>query len=196
MFQLLMCLIISCDNTKTLDVESYLKYIVNENNGLVKQSKTNNLTMILEYKPIDYLALLEIDKFSLSMNQNTFDSLKGNYNNQLFFVLKLQADGENDFLKANSNNQEDFFKRIEYYNTSFINDVILIQGQDTISCVSANLERNFGISPQTNIGLIFENKTIRNEDFCIQIYDKVFGSSKTNFCFEKNSLTNIPNIIF
>ncbi len=191
-----MCLIISCDNTKTLDVESYLKYIVNENNGLVKQSKTNNLTMILEYKPIDYLALLEIDKFSLSMNQNTFDSLKGNYNNQLFFVLKLQADGENDFLKANSNNQEDFFKRVEYYNTSFINDVILIQGQDTISCVSANLERNFGISPQTNIGLIFENKTIRNEDFCIQIYDKEFGSSKTNFCFDKNSLTNIPNIIF
>lgn len=187
----------ACKLTETkVSPDEYITYISNPKNGLVRESKIGEISFTVEYKPELYMALLEVEKFGLTKDKHTIDSLKYNYNNQHFFVLKIAVEGNNDFLQAGLSNQEEYFKRVEYYNTQFLNDVLLISGSDTIACLSANIERNFGISPQTNISLLFENNSNNStsKNLCILIDDKILGTSKNNFCFDKNSINNIPQL--
>lgn len=192
-----MALIGACKTSVSLYPDEYLDYLINPDNGLIKENKMNDVQMSIEYKPASYLALVEVDKFSLTKNQNTLDSLTKNYTDQYFFILKIAVKGNNDFLKAGISNQEEFYKRIEYYQTQFINDIYLTDGNDTITCLSANMERNYGIAPQTNFSLLFENvkhKKVFENDLCIIINDQILGTSKNIFCFQKKALNNIPTL--
>lgn len=187
----------ACKSSVSLYPDEYLAYLINPDNGLIKENKMNDVQMSVEYKPASYLALVEADKFSLIKNQSTIDSLTKNYTDQYFFILKIAVTDNNDFLKAGITNQEEFYKRIEYYQTQFINDIYLTDGNDTITCLSANMERNYGIAPQTNFSLLFENtkhKASFENDLCIIINDQILGTSKNIFCFQKKALNNIPTL--
>ncbi len=191
------CAIGACKlSEKSVSPDEYIKYISNPQNGLIKESKIGEIIFIVEYKPDLYMALLEAEKFGINQDKKTIDSLKNNYQNQHFFVLKIAVKGNNDFLQTGLSNQDEYFKRVEYYNTQFLNDVWLITENDTIACLSANIERNFGISPQTNIGLLFENNINKatSNNLCILIDDKILGTSKNNFCFDRISINNIPQL--
>lgn len=78
------------------------------------------------------------------------------YNKLLCYEFRISSNKHNDILK--SFNENELTEKLNYLNNQILDDFKLIKDKDTISCVMAHFERNFGVAPYLSIQIAFENR--------------------------------------
>ena len=181
---------------KGVDVNSYGSYVNNPENGLIQTINCGNITYTSEYKPSDYLAISEIKKHNQDVTEINFKKALEEQGNTETFYLKIKSSGQADFLKDGLKNKEDYYLRLNYYNSEINEDITLIKGTDTLSCLYTYFQRNYGLGNESTLIIGFEDKkgSTTAEDLKLTINERSLGCGYLNFSIKKEDLIKIPQI--
>jgi hypothetical protein len=179
-----------------VDINSYGSYINNSANGLIQTSICGDITFTSEFKPAEYLAISEIKKHNLEVNDVNYNkALEEKVNTKTFF-LKIKSKLQSDFLKDGLKNKDDYYLRLNYYNSEINADISLIQGTDTINCLYSYFQRNFNIGSESTIIIGFEDKHSNktNEDLRLIVNERALGCGMLDFRIKNEDILKIPQV--
>lgn len=185
--------ITACNKKENLSADEYLEFVQNDKNGLTADKLVDDFEFSVLYKPVEYVVALECRNKNISVDsiQNRIKKLKGHQ----YYTLRIRSLKDDEFIKTGLSSENEYYSRLEYMVSFAQMDMKLVEGKDTLPCVSYHFERNYGVSPVTNIVMAFEeiDTTFKNDK--IFIYDdKILGVGKVALKFEAKDLKNIPTL--
>lgn len=196
-FPLLLLLLFLGACKKSLPPAQYVQWVNGEKNGLLIKQATDAYEVTLQYRPAEYMALMETRD---RVTEKGFASVLSNYSNAAYFALKIKKlNGIGDPLQSQEKGKAEYYSRLRYFSEEIKNDVYLLSEGDTLKCQLSHLERTYKLTPYTNMLLAFdlEEKPKEKNKKLVFIYDdKALGLGKQTFEIEKSALEQIPNIKF
>lgn len=186
----------ACTNGKVTP-EEYILWTADPSNGLIQETNIGEFKFIVEYQPSEKFALRELLEDPDKIDVTRFDSIKREYEGSVYFLVKIgSADGSNDdFMKKGITSEREYFDRMQYFNSEVSNDIILVNGSDTLNCLMHHFERSYSLTSFNTLLLAFEN-TNKVNDLTLIINDQVLGVGKLKFFIAQQTLTRIPHIQF
>lgn len=186
-------LLFSCNK---LNPTQYFEYINDPKNGLVNEKTFGSKTYRCEFKPTEFTLLNEKSKSFNGESQNKkTEELYSEANQFYTFFIRLSSTKSNDFLKDDLQNKDDYYSRLNYYNSEIQNDIILIQGKDTMPANYTYFERNFGVSNQSTLIVGFLKKDLQNKaDLNLLIEERSFGLGLIAFNITNENISKIPKV--
>lgn len=211
---ILICILLSCvpenasangkaENVDTkeftnvpVSVNDYLTYVQNPVNGLCISKEIGEITYTLQYKPLEYLVILEKQKDSIGRKEleNRMSELK----DMQYYTLKIEAKNhQRELLKYKLSSDEQYYERIRYFSFDMQRDLSLKENKDSIPCSLFHFERTYGIVPYASFVLGFLNPfpTDNNGSIYFTFYDQVFDGGKINFKLLKSDIQRVPKLI-
>lgn len=186
------------EKKKLLRPRDYLSWMENPNNGMIVSHRISDMSFSVFYKPLDYVALKELDKTDVDLPELTKkrEELEG----LQYFTLRIASEESKDLLRAHETSSEDYNLRIQYFSFHMQNDIRLVDGRDTIPCVLNHFERTYGLAPYRDFVLAFdqsENSGQQNEisDKTIIYEDRIFGKGTVKLKVKAQDIKHIPQII-
>lgn len=174
----------------------FLAWVENHENEFILNKEFDGLVYSAFYKPPKYIAYKEC------ISHNCIDSLKlkkriNGLSNQYNFGFRIKSKDGNHILNTRSQNQNEYFQRLEYFLTAAKKDfkLLLLSSKDTLDCSIYHFERNYGAAPFIDISLAFQNPLGTNiEDITLQFEDQIFENGSIKFNYEKDNIQNLPQI--
>ena len=180
----------------------YIQWIENPENGLTSSNTIENYTYTAFYKPLNYVVLKDLD--SISVNADNFKKQIADYNGLQYYTLTIEREdgGTEELLRYDLITTEDYFARIEYYSFKVQNDVVLLEGEDTLVCRMSHFERAYGLQSKAKIILGFDKRKEdvskiaeqTNLDKTLVFYDRIFGAGIVKLRIDKSVLNSIPKL--
>ncbi len=187
-------LFISCATPEATQ-EELVKYVEDEGNGLKIKEEVGEFVFTLQYKPIEYMAINELgnkngDTTGLAGTKEALSEMEQ-------FNLTIESkDGKTEMLKNQIQNDEDYFRRIEYFSMAAEKDIKMISGKDTLPCVLYHFERSYDITPYSKMVIGFKKNAKENiEDRVISFNESILGIGTINFRVKNKDIKNIPQLI-
>lgn len=97
-------------------------------------------------------------------------------------------------MKLDLSDPAEYQNRIQYFSFEAENDIVCIQGSDTIPSQFVHLERTFGVSPKITLLCSFQSEPTKNKKKTIILKDRIFSKETITWVFDNNALASIPNI--
>lgn len=193
---LILIVIFSCSNvTKVNSTEEYCIWLRDPENGLYNERKIGNLLISAQYHTKVYMAILQANKDDIIPILETIDSLSKNYNTSINFQFKISdVNLKDDFIKSGSVNEEDYQAKLDYLTSKIQEDFYLVSGTDTLECIEAFHERNYGISPIYSFMLSFNAppKNTDPNDLVLVYNDNLENLGTIMIRFKKEFFINEP----
>lgn len=170
----------------------YKNWIESELNGLRKNKTIGKISYELQYETPEYKILMikgpvQIGKCDIAEETKPYSGL------HCFNFTITTFNGVNP-VKFDLKSQEEFYARQEYLNSNIQNDFFLLnENKDTVKCVFAHSEREFGIAPHLKIDLAFE-KQEQSENFKFCYNDRMFNNGMIKFSFDSKLLNDLPEL--
>lgn len=177
---------------RTLSPQEYALYIENPDNGLCVKKQIDKFEFTLQYKPVEYIALIETK--DVHITTATLNQKKEELGKMQYFTLKVKANNADEFLKSGIATEEEYFQRLEYFMSMAQDDISLIDGKDTLACALYHYERNYGIAPVNNIVLAFPSSIQTNTTKTFVYDDKVLGTGKLQIEINSTHINKIPQL--
>lgn len=184
----------------------YMKWMNDEDNGLIKSKHINGLVFTVKYLPADYMTYQELK--SSTPNAASKDSLLKQYQNSLFFLLIIHPDDE---IKANAGKDvmylgvkdpKEYQDRVMQMNFE-MKEYVSIELNDSSSYtpVLTNMENTYGLSNGRSILCVFSPyKSIQefNNSNTIDLIwdDEIFQSGRNHFVFDSKDFLSLPRLKF
>lgn len=200
----LLLVILSCGNKTITTNEEYLKWMNDEDNGLVMTKEAGGITIKVKYLPSNYLAYQDLSGQTIIKKEES-DSIIKSYDKSLTFLITIGVDGEvkkGDVMYQGVQNYEEYKKRLYAMNFDIENNVTIKIGEKKYRPVLSNLENGYGLTESRNITLVFVPETKEDQLFYLgeeiqfTYDDELFDSGINHFTFDRKKLNNIPQFIF
>lgn len=195
--------VLSSCKQKELDPEAYVAWVENPANGLNTTKEAGDFKFSLQYKPLSYVALLNLEKENTGKQQllKTMEEMK----DLQYFTLRINSKtGESEMLQTNLETTDEYFYRVEYFSFHLKKDLYLLDGNDSLPCVIAHFERSYGISPNNSFILAFplseKEKALKIKgekditDKVLVYNDQYLQTGQVKLKIEKNSFNHIPEL--
>jgi hypothetical protein len=181
---------ISCTHPKVSEAE--LKaFVLNPENGLVKESLNNNLKGVCYLRPNDLIIAQKAYGLSFTMNQ--LDSMRLSHQHLLFFTLQLSKDGR-EIETYFASNPEAYNDVLHYLSSEMRTDLRLTTKYDTLSPVEFLYSPGFGAAQATSLMVVFELKEKPDNDLSMHWYDSYFKSGQHTYTYLLSDFNNIPEL--
>lgn len=193
--------IASCSNSIT-DINSYLKYLSDKENGLVIEKATGGILMRVKYLPTDYLVFNDL-KNKENNTPTLKDSIKQSYQNSITFMLTIGPDRNESFdiTKVGVKDYEEFAQRIEEMNFNMAQYVTLKINEKEYAPALTQMESVNGLEQDRNILFVFnaldeQGKEILKSDAQLIYNDELFYTGINKFKFKMDKINNVPEFKF
>ena len=186
-------LVTSCSKQE-LSPMDYVKWVDDSDNGLKKSKIYKGITISAQYRPVEYQVAIEEKSHALSAEK--LDSRSKQIEGMQYYLLRFALeDRSKDIMRFALSSEAEYYQRLNYCSFGMQNDIYLVQGTDTLSCKLFNAVRSYGLSPNADYLLAFEEKdaSAKTERQLI-VNDAVFGLGPVKFKFTEDDLNNIPHI--
>ncbi len=191
----LMLLLTSCTRPDELSPTEYARFIEDKSNNLRKEVKVQGLKYIVQYKPIEFVALKEMNSLlDTSIYKNRISELSGT----VWFNIYIQSEeSNNNPLKDNVSGLNEYNNRLEYFLKRAASNFNLYYGeQGSMNTVAYHFENNYGLTPMDVIVVGFKIPDSRpNDDIILEYNDMLFDNGPIKVKFTKKQLSEIPEII-
>ncbi len=178
-----------------------MRFMANEDNGLVKHKTTDGIRIRVKYLPIDYLVYNNIKNEEPALDKKGVDSVKKSYKNSLTFVLTLgPEEGKHfDITRVGVSNYEEFAQRIEEMSFHMHEYISLTINDLKYKPQLAQLESINTVEPSKNIIVVFDalddnEESILTDDFTFTYIDELFYTGINNFKFNKSDVLALPTL--
>jgi len=188
----MLCLIFLGGCNKSLGPVEFSRHI-NNIPELKSQVKNNQFVLEAEFKPSEYMALLEFSPDNITSKK--FDEIVKQYENSTHFTVKFFAsDKASEMLRHNLQGDESYYDRIHYLSTDISSDFSLIQGEDTTPCSLHIYERAYSIRPFQQVVLVFETEVGDSEDFELIYNGRLSNYDMLRFPYSHKVIQKIPKL--
>ncbi len=191
----------ACNTTpKKLSAGEYVQWIENPKNQLKKAKEIGEYAYTVFYKPAEYISLREAVNKGEQENIQAISKRAEEIKNFYQFNFDItSADGTTSVLRQNIASEAEFGARINYFVSHAQQDFKLVQGADTIPCISYHFERTYNITPKNTILLGFEKpkkeaKDNSQESIQLIFTNRLFNSGDIKFQFSEKTLNTIPRL--
>lgn len=185
------------------NVEVYLRWLNNPQNGLVRSKTVNGFSLTVKYLPPDYLACRELadgKEYSAAYK----DSIRSIYNQGMSFLLRIAPDEEShssDIMFWNARNYQEYKERFLNLNFTISEYIALKTDRGKYNPVLSNLENVYGLTPGRNLQFVFVDEQhpngLKEAAFFDFIFtDEIFDTGINHFVFSREDINNIPKLIF
>lgn len=182
--------------TQSLNINEYISWCENPENGLINSKQIGNFNYSAFYKPLNYLALKEIN-YTEPFVKSKFESAFKEYGNMQYVSFRItDTKGNQELLKSSIRNESEYYARLEYLSFKMQQDFKLIDGKDTLPCTLYHFERVYGLAPYATFVLGFPESKNKDSDKQIVYEDNLFNSGIIYLTFNKDVLSNLPKLKF
>lgn len=184
----------SC-NRHSLNQPDYVRYVQDDRNHLKKVVKVQDMEFDIQYKPYDYIMLLE------SRNNPAYDKakrLKQLEGTAWFNITFRKTNTEMSALKEGAASLDEYDQRLNYFLNYAAKDIRLVYGGDTLKPASYLFENNYNVGPEETmvVGFIFPGKDPKPvKDMQISYYDRLFHNGIIKASFSAETIKDIPNLL-
>ena len=185
------CVVIILASCNGVGVKEYMQFVENPESGLKKVCTNDSYVFELQYKPTEYIAILEnrdkelADKV-VSKRTNELDGME-------YFNLKLGTNNGLNFLKNNVSSDIEVQQRINYFKSRAQSEIFMLNGNDTTHCDLYHFEQYYGSAPYEMIVIGFK-KSDKDTDKRIVFEAKELGLEPIEFVINQNDINNIPKL--
>lgn len=184
-------------NKKDLSPADYVSYCNDPGNGLKQEKTIQDIKYTLQYEPAEYLMAEKTG--ARDINKVQYKELGKQFSGLQYFVLRIEAlNGEADPLKVGISDKQAYFDRIQYVSFEVQNDLKVLEGNDTLQCRIAHLERMYNIAPFVSLVLGFDMSPIsagsKIKDKVFIYSDKTFGTGTVRFVIRSKDIEQLPSI--
>lgn len=172
--------------------EEYVIWVDDKNNGLKVEKTIEDFTYALHYKPLEYVALQELKKDSVSARE--LKETMERYSGLQYFTFRISTGGTGELLKKKLVNTNDYYARIQYYSFDMQKDLKLIEGIDTLECMLFHFERTYGVAPYATFVLGFP-LTDGKQDKTLVYDEKIFGAGRIYLTIQAKNYKKLPSVI-
>lgn len=192
-YLLLFGLLVACTNpgSEPMEPVSFVKWVENQDNGLKVVKEFDQFKFSLQYRPLEYISVLEnrdkqLTEATVTDDVNELHGLQ-------YYVLKIQSKTANEMLETGIDNEEEYFERLYYFTSLAQIDISLVQGTDTLPTVLYHFERNYGLAPYNNMVLAFEENNIPADRQLI-FNDQVLGLGPVKLMISQQAINRLPEL--
>jgi hypothetical protein len=123
-------------------------------------------------------------------DQNTYIKTLASFQGMNYFTLSIRrTDSNGDIVKEYGTTDEEHEKIIKYLSFEMQNDCSIITAGDTLPCKIYHYERNYGVTPYSDISLGFEKSKETENILALVFHDNFFGEKDIIFDL-RNHLSN------
>ena len=180
-----------CQKNNVNDKE-YLTYVSGEKNGLKKRKQVKDIIFEVQYKTPEYVLLKEgLNKGTLEWEER-YEKTKQNY----FFDIRLSVKNSNyGILKYNIQDYDDYNQRLYYFAFKVNEDIMMIDGRDSIPCSFHHFERTYDLAGHNTILVGFSPKAKQKGDKTLIINSPFLFSGPVKFNIKQSDIDRIPNLM-
>lgn len=194
----LLTALVSCSNE--VDFGTYMRYISDQDNGLVKEKEISGLLYKAKYLPIDYLVYNDLNKNTTNDEKPNKENLLKSYKNSLCFMLTMGPDENEEFdvTMLGVKNYDEYAQQMEVLNFSMAEYISLKVGDKVLKPDIVQMENTYGLEKQRNFMISFQikdnatDKFIKSNDVKLVYNDELFGTGINLFSFKKSDLQKLP----
>lgn len=179
-------------SSEKLKPAEYVAWVTDKKNGLKVEKTIGEFTYTTQYKPLPYVALLELQKENVSAVE--LKQKMDEYSGLQYFTFQISTDSQDELLKKNLSETNEYYRRIQYFSFDMQKDLKLIEGKDTLDCELYHFERVYGIAPYARFVLGFP-KTNNNDDKTLFLDEQIFGSGKIYLTVQAKNSNQLPAVI-
>lgn len=183
----------SCAKEKLVPAD-YIAWVDNESNGLTKSRTFGDLMVTARFRPVEYqVAIGEGDP---ELKSDVLSSRREQLEGMQYYMVRFSLLSKSkDVMKHGISSEQEYYERLNYCSFGLQEDIMMVQDGDTLRCRLFNAVRSYGLSPNADYILAFEEKTNEgSSDRTLIIDDKVYGLGKIKFAFSQDDLEDIPAI--
>jgi hypothetical protein len=190
-----------CGKSKINTTGDYLKWLSDEEHGLVKTKYVNGMEIKVKYMPPEYMASQEMQSgHSYSLKQT--DSLLNLYKNSMNILFSIGPDERKetgaDVMFQSVKTYQEYAERVNDFNFQMEEYVTLQAGDEKFRPVLSAMENVYGLKASRDILFVFVPKDISdhsmtNSDKLDFLYeDGLFDLGDNHFVFLKKDIEKIP----
>ncbi|MDQ3110524.1 MAG: hypothetical protein M3R17_11575 [Bacteroidota bacterium] len=195
LFFLFVLLLGACAQSK-LAPEKYAQWVKEESNGLQSTKEMSDYKFSLQYRPVDYIALLEIKNTNKPFSE--FNKIKVELSGMHYFTFRIaSADPQIRVLDIGNTSEQDINPKLNYFSFDMQHNLQLIDGNDTLQCSLYNFERNYELAPYLDFSVAFARKSKNNSDpeSLRFIYNgEALGVGIIQFEYDDKRLRSLPQL--
>jgi hypothetical protein len=186
------CVLLSCSKEPTaMEASNFIRWVENEQNGLLNQRSLGDFKFSLQYKPLEYVVLTE--NRTNKLKESELETRKEELENLQYYNFKISSLRGTEMLSTNIRSEEEYNARLYYFSALAQQDISLIDGSDTLPCLLYHFERNYGLGPYNNLVLAFRNTgKINNKTFVYN--DQVLGTGPVKFSIKASDIHQTPTL--
>lgn len=175
-----------------LSPREYISWVDDKDNGLKVEKMIGEFTYMFQYKPTDYVVIMDIKKDSIGKSE--LQKKTEEYNGLQYFNFRMSTESGGELLKKNVVDENDYNSRIQYFSFDMQKDIKLIDTKDTLDCVLFHFERVYGLAPYATFLLGFPF-TENNGNKTLAYDDKIFDSGTIYLTIQSKNIKNLPSVI-
>ncbi len=189
---------LSCSRS-SLEPKAYIKWVGQEENGLIKVKDVGGLNLAVKYIPNDYLVYKDIKSQKLECSNAVKDSLMEFYKHGYAFLLTMGPTNKEhgDIMMANVGSKEEFNDRVMEMNFNIQEYIhIEVNGKEIYPAL-ASLDNIYGLKNERSIYVLFtdEDGEINKADHYAFVYDdQIFNTGISKFKYLSSDIKSIPEI--
>ncbi|MCW3123055.1 MAG: hypothetical protein JWQ38_2547 [Flavipsychrobacter sp.] len=186
---------LSCRNK--MHATDYVTYINNKEHGLKKISVIDGFEFDFQYKPYDYIILMEQKG---SINSTDFIRRKSELAGTAWFTITIKrTDNSVSPMRYGITSIDDYNVRLNYFLNKASKDIKLVYDKISLQPVSYLFENNFNLTPQETIVIGFylpKGANSPQKSMQLSFNDKIFKTGIINAEFSKEDLKRIPMLAY
>ncbi|MCT4581141.1 MAG: hypothetical protein N4A35_06960 [Flavobacteriales bacterium] len=165
--------------------------VTEPSNGLIKKVENEQFLWQIQYLPLEYMIAKEAK--GKPLETATYLAIKKRKEGLQYYKIKLQSKYSGNILNNIPTQQQENEIRLQYFLNEFNQDLLLIDGQDTLMSSLYHFERNYGALDHNNILVAFP-ATANKNDKKLLFLDRVLGLGLQEITFRKEDLEKIAHL--
>lgn len=188
----LMSLLLLCGcKQEHLSPKEFVRWVRDEANGLVVTKELEPYSFSLQYTPVEYSVLLE--QGADHINKQEIATKKKERENMQYYTLRLRSADNREILSDAAGSEQ--ASRLEYFMGPAQDDIVLIEGRDTLMSSLYHFERSYGLDNGNAIVLGFEKTPgFASTDKELIYNDRVLGTGPVHLTISHTAIQQIPPI--
>ena len=194
---LLIIIVIFLGCKEKLKPLQYAQFVQGKESGLMKVITVDNWDFVFQYKPYDYILLMEQRTKDPDFNfKKRMENLKGT---AWFNISVRRSDGNISPMRYNLGSNEEYNQRLNYFLNEAVKNIRLIYDKkDTLMPMAYEFENNYNLSPQETMLVGFKlpkDEYYPKKAMQLTYDDQIFGNGTIKAMFSTDNLKKIPALI-
>lgn len=176
--------------------EELKKYILDPENGLIKEKTSGSQKITLQYRPADLVVVQEL-RSKENYTCEDVQVLRENHSKYVYFILTM-SDNNSEIITRNIGDRNLFSQSVNRLSFGLQEEIRMItSAKDTVPLADFIYPRMYGTSGNTQLMLVFLSEKIKNSEWVdIEIGDLGLGLGMNKFRFESDKLKGVPELSF